>query len=103
MNFEITLPLENCGPTIVGTFWRPPTGVRVTRVSSPLSLCFIRKALEGLRPPSAPLPLFTEVSLVSEKQLFDRLSFISFVVEARRPGKKSINELKKSYFLWHTD
>ena len=102
MNFEITLPLENCGPTIVGTFWRPPTGVRVTRVSSPLSLCFIRKAREGLRP-SAQLPLFTEVSLVSEKQLFDRLSFISFVVEARRPGKKSINELKKSYFLWHTD
>ena len=95
MDFVITLPLENCGPTIVGTFWRPPTGVRVTRVSSPLSLCFIRKAREGLRP-SAPLPLFTEVSLVSEKQLFDRLSFISFVVEARWPEKENGKRMKNS-------
>ena len=39
----------------MGWLWltnRPPTtGVKVTRVSSPLSLCWIKKALEGLLAP----------------------------------------------------
>ena len=61
---------------MVGTFWRPPTGVKVTRVSSPLSLCFIKKAREGLLSLVLPESLFIDASL-SETQLFDRLSFTS--------------------------